>query len=371
METTIESWVATSSHTPNVAGCSVVAKQLRDTFTQLTAGELSGDVIKSESGKYGDHLVLKSAATGAPTLLIGHHDTVFPAEHFAGFRKDATHLRGPGVFDMKGGLAVVAYALGALKHAGLLAKIPVKLISVSDEEIGSPEGRHVILRECLGARAALVFESGRKGDSIVTRRKGVGGISVIAHGKAAHAGNLHHEGRNAIWALARFIDRAQALTDYDAGQTVNVGFIEGGIGKNTVPERATANVDIRFLTTAQGTALITALHAAAETAAASVPGTRIELKGGISRQPLERSEKAEALFLAYAKAHRESGLGDSESALVGGGSDANTASEAGIPALDGLGPRGSGFHTLDEQTERASLLPKTEALVRYLASLTR
>jgi glutamate carboxypeptidase len=226
----------------------------------------------------------------------------------------------------------------------------------------------VIEKAIVGSRACLVFEAGRAKDAIITRRKGTGAVTATAHGVAAHAGNNHAEGKNAIWALARFIDRAQGLTDYARGITVNVGKIAGGQGKNTVPDRADAWVDTRFCTRADGEALVLALRAAASEAAASVPGTRVELEGGIARLPLERTAESEALFHEYGAWARASGLGDAEAPLIGGGSDASTSSAMGIASIDGLGPRGKGFHTKDEQIEVASLVPKAQALARFLAA---
>jgi glutamate carboxypeptidase len=193
-------------------------------------------------------------------------------------------------------------------------------------------------------------------------------MEAVAHGKAAHAGNHHAEGANAIWAVARFVDLVQRLTDYPRGITVNVGKVLGGQGKNTVPDFAEAHVDLRFCTRADGEALVEAFRSAAVTAAASVPGTRFELTGGISREPLERSSESAALLEAYAACARASGLGASEAALIGGGSDASTTSSSGIPSIDGLGPRGKGFHTVDEHIEVSTLVPKAQALARFLAS---
>jgi glutamate carboxypeptidase len=268
---------------------------------------------------------------------------------------------------MKGGLVVIAFALGALAEAGMLPRVPVRLVSVSDEEVGSPDGRRLVLEAAAHASCALAFESGRMGDLVITRRKGTGGITAVASGKAAHAGNLHHEGHNAIWALSRFVDRAQGLTDYESGVTVNVGKVSGGIGKNTVPDRAEALVDFRFVDAPQGAKVDLALREAAERAAASVTGTRIEISGGIRRRPLERTPASAALYAEYASCARAHGLGDGESPLLGGGSDANTAAEVGVPAIDGLGPRGRGYHTVEEMIERATLVPKAQALVRFLA----
>lgn len=376
MEAALRELVEIASHTANAEGCTRAARAWAEQAMALGQGALVGGLRESASGRYGQHVSLgtEAARSGGAVVLVGHHDTVFPERTFAGFREDGALLRGPGVLDMKGGLVVMAYAMGALAEAGVLARLPLRAVSVADEEVGSPEGRELVLEAARGASCALVFESGRRGDRVVTQRKGTGGLTVTAHGRAAHAGNLHHEGRNAIWALARFIDRAQRLTDYDRGLTVNVGRVEGGIGKNTVPELAEALVDLRFIDAEAGVELVRALHHAAEDAARDVPGTRIELSGGIVRQPLRRTEASARLAAEYAACARAAGLGtaqsehdaDFEDGLIGGGSDANTCAELGVPAIDGLGPRGLGFHTTDEHIERASLAPKAAALTRFL-----
>lgn len=365
MESLLSELVELSSHTADAAGCSAVAARLDHALGALTDGGLSRRLI-DHGGKFGQHLWAESAAPGPAVLLVGHHDTVFPKSAFVGYREDGALLRGPGVLDMKGGLVVIAYALAALARADLLRRVPVILVSVSDEEVGSPEGAELVRAGALRSSAALVFESGRQNDLLITRRKGTGALTVTARGKAAHAGNLHHEGKNAIWALAKFIDGAQRLTDYDAGCTVNVGKISGGIGKNTVPDAAEALVDFRFIDAAQGAALMTRFAAAAATAADGVPGTSVELAGGIQRPPLERTEASSRLLAEYGACASAFGLGSAEAPLLGGGSDANTVAALGVPALDGLGPRGKGFHTTDEFIERATLVPKAQALCRFL-----
>lgn len=367
MERDLRGLVEISSHTPNREGTTAVARALSTLLTERCAS-LTVDLVASE--RFGEHLVARTAAHGPRTLLIGHHDTVFPLASFAGFREDGPLLRGPGVLDMKGGLIVMSYALAALERAGLLASMPLAFVSVSDEEIGSPEGGDILRALCKDAGAALVFESGRQHDRIITRRKGTGAVNITATGKAAHAGNLHHEGINAIWALARFVDRAQRCTDYDRGVTVNVGRVEGGIGKNTVPDQAKAELDLRYVTLSDGKALVQALEGACRAAEAEVPGASLTLTGGMGRKPLERTDASAALLGVYATAASAEGLGTEESPLLGGGSDANTVAELGVPAIDGLGPRGKGFHTIDEQIERATLLPKTRALVRALVALS-
>jgi glutamate carboxypeptidase len=171
---------------------------------------------------------------------------------------------------------------------------------------------------------------------------------------------------NAIWAAARFVDAAQRMTDYARGLTVNVGLVKGGTSKNTVPAEAEVQLDLRFETVADAEALMAALRQAAADAEAAVPGARIELAGGPNRLPLERSPGSAALYEEYAACARAAGLGADEMGVVGGGSDANTLGAIGVPSIDALGPRGAGFHTLDEYAEIATFLPKSAALLRFL-----
>jgi glutamate carboxypeptidase len=367
MEEALAALVEVNSWTENAEGGRKVGALLREQFSMPG---LVSEVVPST--RYADHLVFRSEGRKGlePVALVGHLDTVFPPGKFEGYRKDGALRRGPGVLDMKGGLVVIAWTLKALAASGGLEKLPpLRLVVVSDEEVGSPEGAGVIRKAIAGARACLVFESGRAADAIITRRKGTGMATAVAHGKAAHAGNAHQEGANALWALARFVDRVQQLTDYPRGITVNVGKVTGGQGKNTVPDHAVAEVDLRFCTRADGEDLVRRFGQAAEEAAASVPGTRIEVKGGVAREPLERTEASAALMAAYGACAHASGLGHGEAPLVGGGSDASTSSSMGIPSIDGLGPRGKGFHTVDEFIEVDTLIPKAQALARYLASL--
>jgi len=358
-------WVEVNSYTENVAGVNAVGAMLREAFA--LPGLRCAPIDASGEG-FGDHLVWRTpaAARAAPIVLIGHHDTVFPPGHFEGWREDGGRAIGPGALDMKGGLSVIRGALAALDEIGALVDLPLVVLCVADEEVGSPSSQPHLHALARGAACALVFESGRAGDAIITRRKGVGAMTVVAHGRAAHAGNNHKDGANAVWALAKFIDAVQQLTDHARGCTVNVGQIAGGTAKNTVPERAECKVDLRFETVADAQALVAALAAAADAAAAAVPGVRIEVSGGANRLPLERTPASAALRDEYAGCARAAGLGHSEAGLLGGGSDANTVAALGVPAIDGLGPRGAGFHTPTEYVELATFVPKAEALVRFL-----
>jgi glutamate carboxypeptidase len=367
MEDALALLVDVNSYTENPEGGRKVGTLIRGLFAMDGV-----DATVRPSERFADHLLFRTRSdlsNKGAVALVGHLDTVFPPGSFEGYRRDGSLARGPGVLDMKGGLVVLSFALKALAATGGLGPIaPLRIVVVSDEEVGSPEGQGVIAAAISGSSACLVFEAGRQGDAIITRRKGTGGMTAIAHGRAAHAGNAHEQGVNAIWAIARFVDAAQRLTDYTRGATVSVGRIAGGQSKNTVPDRAEAQLDLRFCTRADGDRLTSAIRAAAEDAAASVPGARIDLHGGVVRMPLERTEASARLLEEYAASARVFGLGGEEAPLTGGGSDASTAAALGIPAIDGLGPRGTGFHTKDEQIEIASLVPKAQALARFLAS---
>lgn len=368
MEEALSELVNVNSYTENVEGGNKVGGLLKSVF------EIEGlETNRVASKRFADHLVVSSTWTTvgqSPIALIGHHDTVFPPGAFEGYRRDGDLARGPGVLDMKGGLVVIAWALRALAEVGGLQMLPgVRVVIVSDEEVGSPEGKDVIGNVIRGAHCALVFEAGRKNDLVITRRKGTGSIRALVTGKAAHAGNAHKEGVNAVWALAKLVDRAQGLTDYDRGVTVNVGKIGGGTSKNTVPESAEAHIDFRYETRADGDKVVRDMLRAAEESARAVAGARIELDGGVARVPLEKTAASTKLMEQYGLAAKASGLGFGEAPLIGGGSDASTAHALGIPAIDGLGPRGSGFHTKEEQIEIATLVPKAQALARFLISM--
>jgi len=352
--------VLINSYSANVAGVDAVGALLAEAFALPS---LQHEAIPGQ--RYGSHLFWRTRAPGAPILLIGHHDTVFPPGHFEGWSVAGERATGPGTLDMKGGLAVIWGALAALEPLGALARLPLVVASVADEEVGSPESSPHLIRVARGAAAALVFESGRQRDMIVTRRRGTGTLGVSFSGRAAHAGNAHASGRNAVWAMARFIDAAQALTDYERGSTVNVGLASGGTSSNTVPAAAECKVDVRFERSDDATALLEALRHAAERAAESV-GVDCAISGGSNRLPLERTPASEALFREYGAHARTAGLGSDECPLVGGGSDANTVASVGVPAIDGLGPRGEGFHTPTEWVDLTSLRPKAEALARFL-----
>ncbi|HVH46531.1 MAG TPA: M20/M25/M40 family metallo-hydrolase, partial [Labilithrix sp.] len=169
METALAELVSVNSFTENVDGGNAVGKILEELFA---IDGLGVSRVESASGAFADHLVISSLWTNRgepPIALVGHLDTVFPPGTFEGFKRDGDLARGPGVLDMKGGLVVVVWALKALAAAGVLTSLPgLRVVIVADEEVGSPEGQAIIRNSIDGARGALVFEAGRKGDLVIT-----------------------------------------------------------------------------------------------------------------------------------------------------------------------------------------------------------
>ena len=356
--------VEINSFSANVAGVNAAGDRL------AAALDLPGLTLQRCAGGdgIGDHLAWTTPAWAGATgriLLVGHHDTVFPPGSFEVWEHAGDRLRGPGVLDMKGGLLVCRTALAALADVGLLADLPLGMVSVADEEVGSIDSRPYLEELGRGAAAALVFEAGRVDDAVVTARKGTGRFRVRGLGRAAHAGNDPGSGRSAIRALARLVDGVEGLADAARGLTVNVGLFHGGSSANTVPAEAECEVDFRFVRPRDGVDLVAAVDRLARDLSAATE-VRLTITGGIRRAPLERTEASAALYRRYAACAVAAGLGGGECPLVGGGSDANTLSAVGVPAIDGLGPRGRGFHTHDEHVEVPTLAQRTEALVRFL-----
>ena len=360
MEALLERLVRQNSFTRNREGVNAVLSAVEAELRRLGLA-----CQRLPGGAFGDPLFFESRAAGAPVFLVGHADTVFPPGEFEGWHADGALLRGPGVLDMKGGLVVGIFALTALSRAGVLERVPLRGLFVGDEEMGSPASQPLTRERARGSACALGLESGRPGDLIVTRRKGIASLDVTARGVAAHAGSDHRKGKNAVWALSRFVDLAQALTDYQRGVTVSVGRIEGGTTRNTVPAEARCEVDLRFLSEGDGADARERLRRAAVEAA--VEGTTLTVTLANTRPPLERTEASAALAAEYGAIQGACGLGSGEAPLSGGGSDASVTGSAGVPSIDGLGPRGAAFHTRDERVERDSLVPKAAALARFLA----
>jgi glutamate carboxypeptidase len=339
--------------------------RLSETVAQRFAA-LGGQVHVHRSHDSGNHLQVDFAGKfGAkPVLLLGHYDTVYPVGTLATMpcREVGGKLTGPGVLDMKSGIALMVFSLAALQdwHGGSLPR-PVTVLLVSDEEIGSDSSRPVTESLAKKAAAVLVLEPsyGLKG-AVKTARKGVGEYLVKVTGKAAHAGLDFQKGANAILELARQIERVSSFTDLRKGLTVNVGVVRGGSRTNVVPAEASAQVDVRIARMKDAAAVDKKIRSLR-------PFNRkckLEITGGINRPPMERTAGVAALYDLAAAIARDLGwkLGE---AAVGGGSDGNFTAGLGIPTLDGLGGVGDGAHASHEHI-LVSELPRRAALLAGL-----
>ncbi len=339
--------------------------------------------VPDPTNEHATHRVFTSSATAPDTrsiALVGHADTVFPHDFgFLRFERDGDVARGPGVLDMKSGISSCFFAWRALHETFPEAaqRLPLRIIIVSDEEIGSRSSRVLYQQLAPKLSAALVFEAGREADRIVTRRRGGGLYEIAVHGRAAHAGNAHAEGVNAIHAASYLIPKLEALTQYERGVLLNVGLIHGGTAKNTVPELVTLGVDVRYEAAADATNLDRAVQdlVANPFADVAVPeklrNARFVLTGGMTRPPMQPSDITHKLLMHYGEHARAAQLGADEAPLQGGGSDGNLLAAFGVPTIDGLGPYGKHFHETSEWCSLSSLERRTQALAAFLLSESR
>lgn len=298
----------------------------------------------------------------AVQLLLGHYDTVWPIGTLRDmpFEVDDNVVRGPGVFDMKGGIVQILFALRSLAALGLEPPVTPVILLNSDEEIGSRESTRHIRRLARIADRALVMEPsmGPEG-TIKTTRKGVGRFTVCARGKAAHAGLDPESGASAILELSHVIQKLFGLNDPAAGISVNVGTIDGGIRPNVIAPESTAVIDVRVQTEADAKRISGEILAIEP----ETPGVELDIEGFIGRPPLEPTPANRALWSVAKELGSEIGLDLSEG-LAGGGSDGSTASLY-TATLDGLGPVGDGAHARHEHL----LLDRTEERTALLALL--
>jgi glutamate carboxypeptidase len=327
---------------------------------------LGGKVEFHHAIDFGNHLQVEFAgkSAGKPVLLLGHYDTVYPVGTLATMpcQTVGDKLTGPGVLDMKSGIALMLASIAALKcGAGGNLPRPVSVLLVSDEEVGSDSSRQTTEAIAKEAAAVLVLEPsfGLNG-AVKTARKGVGEYEVKVIGKASHAGLDFQKGSNAIVELARQIEKISAFTELKKGLTVNVGVVRGGSRTNVVPAEASAQVDVRIARMKDGNGVERKMRSLRP----FNRKCRLELTGGINRPPMERTAGVASLFDKAVVIARDLGWKLSEAA-VGGGSDGNFTAGLGIPTLDGLGGVGDGAHAAHEHI-LISELPRRAALLAGL-----
>jgi glutamate carboxypeptidase len=262
--------------------------------------------------------------------------------------------RGPGVFDMKSGIVLSIMALRSLTDR------PVTVLLTSDEEAGSSSSRALIEAEASRCRAVLVLEPSLPGGALKTARKGVGRFTIKAIGRAAHAGIEPEKGVNAIEEISKQILKLQRMSDSRRGTTVTVGVVQGGTRSNVVPAEAGAEIDVRVTTIEEAERIAHAI----KSLDAELDDARLEIHGGITRPPMERTEDTARLFRLAQDLAAQIGM-DLREGATGGASDGNFTAALGIPTLDGLGAVGGGAHATDEWVDIPSL-PERAALIAGL-----
>ncbi len=321
------------------------------------------EVTRYEQLVQGDHLRIEfdiPTQGDGQILGMGHLDTVWALGTIGRmpWREQDGRLWGPGVFDMKAGVAYFVFAARALRELNISAwrKFVVQLNS--DEEIGSPTSKAFTEAEAKRSDTVLVAEpsAGLEGN-LKTARKGGGTFRINVRGQASHAGLDFAAGASAVVELARQIERLASWTDVGSGVTVNPGVIRGGSASNVVAEEAWCDVDVRTPRKDQAIEL--------ERQFFSIKPfderCKVTVAGGLKRLPLERTEGVARLYEIAREISNEMGVELGE-ASVGGGSDGNTTAALGIPTLDGLGAVGEGAHALNESilidriADRAALI---------------
>jgi glutamate carboxypeptidase len=298
-------------------------------------------------------------------LLLGHYDTVWPAGTLATmpFGVEGDRARGPGVYDMKGGLAQIVVALASLRGLAIEPELtPVVLVN-ADEEVGSRESGRYVRRLARIADRALVLEPslGIEG-RLKTERKGVARYTVVVHGRAAHAGLDPGAGASAILELSHVIQALFALNDPARGITVNVGTIDGGLRPNVVAAQSRAVVDVRTRSAADAEQVDASIRQLQPV----TPGTSLSIEGGPGRPPLEQTPRNQALFETAQSLGQHLGM-TLDGGTAGGGSDGSTAS-LHTATLDGLGPVGDGAHAAHEYLEIGPTLDRAALLALLLVA---
>lgn len=364
----VQRWASINSGSNNLAGLAKTAQLLADAFSMLPGEVKLVDAAPVEKVlsdgsisvvEHGQHLVV-TVRPQAPVqiLFTGHMDTVFPADHaFQSLQwLDDGVINGPGVADMKGGIAVLLAALTAIENAGGLDNAGYQILINSDEEVGSPSSAGLIAQLAKGKLAALTYEPALPDGTLAGARGGSGNFSISIKGKSAHAGRNPDDGRNALLAAADLALRLKALSR--EGLSVNPAKIDGGGPNNVVPDHAILRVNFRPLTP-QIVAetdinlrqIIAAIEAEHEVTA--------HLHGSFGRPPKPIDDDAAKLFGLVKQCGADLGLPIAWRSS-GGVCDGNNIAACGVPVVDTMGVRGGNIHSSDEFLIVESLVERAQ-----------
>jgi len=374
----VTAWAAVNSGSRNLAGLETMAGLLADAFAALGKVELR-DAAPVEAMRadgtlaplaHGRNLHLAVRPTAPVQLLLtGHMDTVFAADHpfqKLSWREEGV-LGGPGVADMKSGLAIMLAALRAVEGAGA-PELGYEVVINSDEEVGSPGSAALIAAAARGKRAALTYEPAALPDgTLAGARPGSGNFSILVGGRSAHAGRNPEEGRNAVVAAAELalrLDREKS----DALK-INVARIDGGGPNNVVPDRAVLHLNLRPATP-EGERAAQRLLEETIAAVAGAHGVDIHVHGGFGRPPKPLDARARQLFELVRRCGADLGqeIGWRDS---GGVCDGNNIAACGVPVVDTMGARGGAIHSDQEYLIVGSLVERAQLSALTILRLAR
>jgi glutamate carboxypeptidase len=351
-----------NSHTYNKAGTDRVA----DMIAERLDGLLPMHEVHRQK-EVGDHHLWKTTGEGKAIYLLGHLDTVFPPGHpFQRCRIEDQLLRGPGTGDMKGGVAVLVYALLALGHLDVLDRLNLVLILNGDEEGGSATSRTIFESERNKALACLVAECGGPDGEFVISRNGKMGVRLDCYGTDRHVGSSTHEKASAILELAHRIIGLESFNAVLPGVSSNAGKIEGGLGPTTIAAHASCLADIRWESESHHGILLNMLEEATSKPIQSGCRTTYEVLN--CRPAMPAGEGSLELYEMLQRTGRRMGYAVSKSHRRGS-SDANFFGAAGVPTLDGFGPICENDHTGNEWIRISSILLRTTLLALFLIDL--
>jgi glutamate carboxypeptidase len=323
------------------------------------------------AGSFGKHarceFMLPGSKRDGQILALGHSDTVWTLGTLRSmpFRQSRGRLWGPGVLDMKSGLAFFIFAMRALRDLDVPVSKKVVLQINSDEEVGSESSRSLTEEAARASAAVLVLEpgTGLQG-KLKTARKGVGDYTVTVRGRAAHAGVDFANGANAIVEMSRQLEKIAGFTRLDRGVTVSPGVVHGGTRSNVVAAECRAEIDIR----APRDRDRVYLERAFKSLKPFDKRCTLQVTGGLNRPPLERSAGVRKLFRTARALAADLGITIEESS-TGGGSDGNLTAALGVATLDGLGGVGEGAHAANESILVNRIADRTALLAKLVAAI--
>lgn len=354
----VENWAKVNSGSRNLDGLAIIGARLAGAFADLP-GEIAMrepapvEAIDSAGKAYevahGKNLHLKVRPDAPVQLLFtGHMDTVFPIDHpfqTLAWLEPGKVLGGPGVADMKGGIAVMLAALKAIEASSAASVLGYEVVINSDEEVGSLGSAALIAQAAQGKRAALTYEPSALPDgTLAGARPGSGNFAFTVHGKSAHAGRNPEEGRNAVIAAALLAIRLTELMR--EGLTVNVAKIDGGSPNNVVPDNAVLRVNMRPASLKLQEFALDGIRRAVESIETRLK-VEIATHGHFARPPKPMTPEIEALFGIVQQAGADLGQTIGWKS-TGGVCDGNNIAACGVPVIDTMGVRGGSIHSMEE-----------------------